>query len=94
MTTHRIRAWPEAFAPILSGERPFDLRPNDLKFKPGDKLILEEYEPFKEGSNKFTGRKCEGMVTYVLEGIGGATKEPLLGLARGYAVLGLTIEGT
>lgn len=94
MNTHRLRTWPEFFAAVLSGEKPFELRLNDRKFQVGDLLILEEYEPFKEGSTKYTGRKCERKITYVLEGVGGATKEPLLGLARGYAVLGLTIEGT
>ncbi len=55
---------PEYFEKILSGEKTFELRLADWKCKTGDILVLKEWDP---KTSKFTGRKIEKDVTYVLK---------------------------
>jgi ribosomal protein S17 len=57
------KTWSEAFEKILSGEKTFDARLANFDCKPGDILVLEEYNPVKK---KYTGRKIEKEVTFVL----------------------------
>jgi len=57
------KTWTEAFEKILAGEKTFDARLANFDCKPGDVLILEEYDPDKK---KYTGRKIEKEVTFVL----------------------------
>lgn len=59
----RKKTWTAPFEKILSGEKTFDARLADFDCKPGDILVLEEYDPVKK---KYTGRKIEKEVTYVL----------------------------
>ncbi len=59
----RKKTWPEAFEKILSGEKTFDARLANFKCKPGDILVLEEYDPKLK---KYTGRKIEKEITFVL----------------------------
>jgi ribosomal protein S17 len=59
----RKKTWPEAFEKILSGEKTFDARLANFNCKPGDILVLEEYDPKVK---KYTGRKIEKEVTFVL----------------------------
>ena len=59
----RKKTWPEAFEKILSGEKTFDARLANFKCKPGDILVLEEYNPRLK---KYTGRKVEKEITFVL----------------------------
>jgi hypothetical protein len=59
----RKKTWTAAFEKILSGEKTFDVRLADFECKPGDILVLEEYDPIKK---KYTGRKVEKEITYVL----------------------------
>jgi hypothetical protein len=54
---------PEFFEKILSGEKTFELRLADFECKPGDVLILKEWDP-KTG--KYSGRRIEKKVTYAL----------------------------
>ena len=86
-SNHDLRSWPEYFAPILSGEKSFDLRKHDRKFEVGDRIRFQEYEP---DTNTYSGRECWRDIVYIFEGIGhqGAI-EPLKGLVRGYCILGL-----
>ncbi|OGZ70768.1 MAG: hypothetical protein A3F47_00015 [Candidatus Staskawiczbacteria bacterium RIFCSPHIGHO2_12_FULL_38_11] len=58
------KIWPEYFEAIISGKKKFELRLNDFEITEGDVLILEEWDPKKE---KYTGRKIEKKVTYVLK---------------------------
>lgn len=58
------KAWPVLFKKVLSGEKTFDLRLADFKCKPGDILVLEEWNP---KTKKYTGRILEKKVTYVLK---------------------------
>lgn len=56
------KVWPDFFEKILSGEKTYELRLADFECKPGDTLILEEWDP----KNKdYTGRKIEKTVTFV-----------------------------
>jgi hypothetical protein len=57
------KTWPEYFERILSGEKKFELRLADWECKPGDILILREWDP---KTNGYTGRAIEKKVSYVL----------------------------
>ncbi len=59
----RKKTWTEAFEKILSSEKTFDARLANFKVKPGDILVLEEYNP---KIKKYTGRKIEKKITFVL----------------------------
>lgn len=59
----RKKTWPEAFEKILKGAKTFDARLANFDCKPGDILILEEYNP---KTKKYTGRKIEKEITFVL----------------------------
>ena len=59
----RKKTWSEAFEKILSGEKTFDARLANFKCKPGDILVLEEYDLKLK---KCTGRKVEKEITFVL----------------------------
>jgi ribosomal protein S17 len=58
------KAWPEFFERILSGEKTFDLRLADFECKPGDVLVVREWDPI---TKEYTGRKLQKEVTYVLK---------------------------
>lgn len=58
------KAIPELFDKVLSGEKTFDARLDRFACKPGDTLILREWDPKKQ---KNTGRKLEKKVTFVLK---------------------------
>ena len=56
------KCWPEQFQLILNGKKKFDIRLADFECKPGDILLLEEFDPIIQ---KYTGRKIEKKVTYI-----------------------------
>lgn len=58
------KTWPEMFEKIKKGEKTFDARVADFKIAPGDTLVLREWNP---KTKKYTGRKMEKKVTYVLK---------------------------
>lgn len=59
----RKKTWIEGFEKILSGEKTFDVRLANFECKPGDILVLEEYD---SKLKKYTGRKIEKKITFVL----------------------------
>ncbi|MCD9816654.1 DUF3850 domain-containing protein [Bradyrhizobium japonicum] len=62
-TTHHLKCWPQFFNEIAAGRKKHDLRrADDRRFRVGDILVLEEYDPQKE---VFTGRVLEVEVTYI-----------------------------
>jgi len=63
MAIIKKKTWPEIFEAIKSGKKRFEIRVADFKLKEGDTLILKEWDP-KTG--KYTGRKIEKKVGYVL----------------------------
>ncbi|MGA2910420.1 MAG: DUF3850 domain-containing protein [Candidatus Microgenomates bacterium] len=81
----RKKTWNDAFEKILSGEKTFDARLANFDCKPGDILILEEYDPKLK---KYTGRKIEKEVTFVLN-----TKEQKYWSQSDIAKTGLQIIG-
>lgn len=58
------KTWKDLFEDVKSGKKKFDLRLADFKVKPGDTLVLREYDPKKK---EYTGRQIEKKVTYVLK---------------------------
>ena len=58
------KTWPEGFQKIMQGEKNFELRLADFTCRPGDVLVLREWDP---KTKKYTGRVLEKQVTYVLK---------------------------
>lgn len=58
------KVWPEYFQKILEGKKKFELRLADFECKPGDTLVLREWEP---KTKEYTGRIIEKSVTYVFK---------------------------
>jgi len=54
------------FEDVWQGRKTFEVRKNDRDFEVGDELNLFEYEP-KETVKKFTGRRIEAKVTYMID---------------------------
>ncbi len=59
---HEKKCWPASFQAILEGKKTFDIRLADWTCKPGDILILKEYDPEKKA---YTGRTLERTITYI-----------------------------
>lgn len=64
MAEIRKKTHPSYFEKVLAGEKKFDLRLADFEVKPGDTLVLEEWDP---ETKSYTGRKIEKKVTFVLK---------------------------
>lgn len=58
------KVWPDYFEAILGGKKTFELRLSDWKCTEGDILVLREWNP---KIKKYTGRKIEKKVTYVVK---------------------------
>ena len=56
------KSWPQEFGKILNGDKTFDLRLADFVCKPGDVLVLREWDP---ETRHYTGRSIEKSVTSV-----------------------------
>ena len=59
----RKKTWAPYFQEILDGKKTFDARLANFNCKVGDILILEEFNP---KTKKYTGRKIEKKITFVL----------------------------
>lgn len=59
---HRCKSWPEFYQAIKSGRKTHDLRQRDRAFKVGDKILLQEYDPFR---GYYTGDECLVEITYI-----------------------------
>ncbi|TSC73008.1 MAG: hypothetical protein G01um101438_31 [Parcubacteria group bacterium Gr01-1014_38] len=57
------KIWPQFFEKIKSGEKTLELRLADFDCKPGDALVLKEWNP---ETREYTGRVLEKEVTYVI----------------------------
>ncbi len=64
MAVIKKKIWPEYFEAVKAGRKKFELRLADFSIKEGDTLILEEWSP---ETKKYTGRKIEKKVTYLLK---------------------------
>jgi hypothetical protein len=58
------KIWPEFFQQILNGNKKFELRLADFECKPGDVLVLKEWNP---KTQKYTGRVIEKEVGFVIK---------------------------
>lgn len=56
------KIWPKYFEAVENGSKNYELRLADFECRPGDKLILKEWDP---SSKQYTGREIEKEVTYV-----------------------------
>lgn len=56
------KVWPEYFQKIIAGVKTYELRLADFECKPGDVLVLKEWDP---KTKEYTGRVIEKTVTYV-----------------------------
>jgi hypothetical protein len=46
---HELKIWPQYYCRVEDGSKTFEVRKNDRGFQPGDEVILQEYNPEKEG---------------------------------------------
>ncbi len=56
------KVWSEYFQKIVAGTKMYEVRLADFACKPGDVLVLREWDP---KTKKYTGRQLEKKVTYV-----------------------------
>lgn len=56
------KIWPEFFEAVENGSKNYELRLADFECRPGDKLVLKEWNP---NSKQYTGHQIEKNVTYV-----------------------------
>ncbi len=81
MKQYELKTWPEYFAAVLDGSKPFEWRKEELlgpRFVVGDWLFLREWDPT---TKMYTGRECVRVVTYALRNV--------FGMPGGFVVLGL-----
>lgn len=62
---HTLKTWPEPFEASYQGVKTFEVRVNDRNYQVGDHLELMEWEP---DTKRYTGRRCIGVVAYILHG--------------------------
>jgi hypothetical protein len=77
--THELPIWPDSFAAVANGSKPFDVRLNDPNFQVGDALLLRELNPT---THEYTGQTLLRWVSHVLPG-------NTFGVEPGWCVLGL-----
>lgn len=77
---HYIKCETEFFNDVIEGLKPFEVRKNDRDYKPGDDIVLREYD--KELA-ELTGREFRVSIIYFLA--------DYPGIEPGYCILG--IEG-
>ena len=88
-TRHRLKVWPEFYASLADGTKPFEVRYNDRGFQVGDWLDLCEWD------NAWTGAACTRTVTYVLDLANYFYDQGCTAWPSKYVVLGLaTLNGS
>ena len=60
--THTLKIWPEYYAAVRDGRKTFEVRRNDRDYRPGDVLVLQEWNPQTE---QYTGEETTVCVIYV-----------------------------
>lgn len=62
---HRLKCWPEYYAPVRDGLKNFDFRSvRDRQFAVGDVVVLEEWDP---KTQEYTGRSCARRIAYIFD---------------------------
>lgn len=59
---HELKTWPEYFAAVILSLKTAEVRLNNRDFRPGDTLILKEFDRVKQA---YTGRFAERIVSHV-----------------------------
>lgn len=77
--THELPIWPDSFAAVANGTKPFDVRLNEQNFQVGDALLLRELNPT---THEYTGQTLLRWVSHVVPG-------NTFGVEAGWCVLGL-----
>lgn len=83
MNVHELKVWPQYFDALISGNKTFEVRKDDRRFRAGDAIELREWDPV---TRDYTGRSTFRIVGYVLSAadeIGAQALQP------GYVVLSL-----
>lgn len=78
MARHELKIKPKYFDAVTHSLKTFEVRENDRDFNVGDTLVLEEWD---EMEYRYTGRKTEVIVCYMLDSVPG--------LDDSYCVLGI-----
>jgi ParB family chromosome partitioning protein len=65
MSEHHLKTWPQPFADVWSGKKPFEVRKFDRDYKPNDIVRLFEFDPV---TGQFSGRYVRAGIGYVLKG--------------------------
>lgn len=81
--THALKTWPEYYKDIESGKKNFELRKFDRPFKPGDILLLQEWDNKK---SEYTGKELHRRVTYILAA---PLDLDVFGLRGGFCIMGM-----
>lgn len=76
-STHDLKTWPEPFAAIRAGLKPWELRKDDREYQTGDVLRLREWSPTDDA---YTGEVEERRVGWLLHGGN-------FGLPSGYVIM-------
>lgn len=84
MKTHLLKTWPKYFGKIIDGSKTFEYRKNDRHFKPGDIVILLEWDYFHDD---YIGRNTARKIGYIFEKTPGV--EMALRLPKGYCIFSL-----
>lgn len=61
---HFLKILPEYYRAVIERRKTFEVRKNDRPFAVGDIIVLQEYDP--DYINKYTGRECRCVITYIL----------------------------
>lgn len=75
---HYVKCEPEFFNDVIEDYKTFELRKNDRDYRPGDDMVLREYD--KE-LGELTGREERVSIVYMLDGYPG--------IEEGYCILGI-----
>lgn len=84
--THELKVWKSFYSDIASKMKRFEIRKNDRNFKPGDTLILLEWDPELE---KYTGNRCDAGVDYILY-----HDDFPQGIQKDYCVMSISVTAT
>ena len=58
------KIWPEFYKKVQTGEKKFDIRLADFRCKPGDTLVMREWNP---RTRKYTGRTIQKRIRRVVK---------------------------
>lgn len=80
MINHQLKILPKYFKEVAKGNKTFEVRKDDRKFKIGDCLVLREFE-----NGEYTGQYVSKYITYIL----GREEDEKQYVADGYVILGI-----